>query len=170
MKICPMCSMHLSEESVTVCHFCGFEEKPLAELSRQQVYDLMASYEYEITEDGVRIKRVKNIRDIALRGSVALPSFVTEIDEEAFSCCKFLARIILPSGLRRIGSGAFSYCRDLFSIYIPASVTEMGIGVFTDCYDLHVVSCAASEKPTGWSDGWLDGSCATAEWSAADDN
>ena len=171
MRICPMCGMPRLEEGVTECKFCGFEDKPLSALSKKQVHDLMASYEYETTEyGGIRIIRVKNIRDIALRGFIALPSVVTEIESEAFSCCKFLAGVELPEGLRRIGSNAFSYCRDLGSILIPASVTDMGSGVFSDCYDLRAVRCAAPEKPEGWADTWLDGCSARVRWSCREED
>lgn len=162
--------MPQSEKGLKKCEFCDYEEKPVSELSKKKIYDLMASYEYEVLPDGgYRIRAVKNIRDIALRGSVSVPHFVTEIGEEAYSCCKFLARIELPKGLRSIGSYAFNYCRDLFDVFIPESVTHMGKGVFTDCYDLRVISIAASEKPEGWDDGWLDGCDAKVEWGSTDD-
>ncbi len=171
MKICAMCGMPQLEKGASSCQFCGYEEKPLAELSQKCIYDLMASYEYEKTEDGgLRIKTVKNIRDIALRGAIAVPHFVTEIEAEAYSCCKFLARIELPKALRSIGSGAFAYCRDLFDVFIPESVTHMGKGVFADCYDLGVVRCAAPEKPQGWDDGWLDGCSARVEWGSTNED
>ena len=170
MKICPMCGITQLKKGLTVCQFCGYEEKTLSELSQRQIHDLMASYEYEKMPDGgFRIKAVKNIRDIALRGAVCVPNFVTEIEAEAYSFCKFLARIELPKGLRSIGSGAFAYCRDLFDVLIPESVTHMGKGVFANCYDLKVVRCAASEKPEGWDEGWLDGCDALVEWSSADE-
>ena len=158
------------EKGLTVCQFCDYEEKPMRELSQQQIDDLMASYEYEKTEDGgCRIKKVKNIRDIGLRGSVSIPHFVTEIGAEAYSCCKFLARIELPKELRSIGGGAFAACRDLFDVFIPESVTHMGKGVFAECYDLSVIRCAVSEKPTGWDDAWLEGCNAQVEWASSDE-
>lgn len=168
---CPMCGMPQLEKGLTVCQFCGYEERPLAELSKKKIYDLMASYEYEKAEDGgLRIKAVKNVRDIALRGTVTVPHFVTEIDSEAYSCCKFLADIELPKALRVIGDGAFSYCRDLFDVFIPKNVTHMGKGVFANCYDLRVVRCEAPEKPSGWDEGWLDGCSARVKWSCKNDN
>ena len=171
MKICPMCGMPQFEKGLKSCQFCEYEEKPVGELSKKQINDLMASYEYDVTEyGGYRIKTVKNIRDIALRGSVCVPHFVTEIEEEAYSCCKFLARIYLPEELRSIGDGAFAHCRDLFDIFIPESVTHMGKGVFFNCYDLGVIRCAVSEKPEGWDEGWLDGCDARVEWSCTDED
>ena len=170
MKICAMCGMPQLEKGASSCQFCGYEEKPLSALSKTQICDLMASYEYEENEDGLRIKTVKNIRDIALRGSVAVPHIVTEIADGAYSCCKFLAVIELPQALRAIGGGAFSYCRDLFDAFIPESVTHMGKAVFEGCYDLRVIRCAAKEKPSGWDDGWLDGCSARVEWGSTNED
>ena len=133
MKICPMCGMPQLRAGLARCQFCNYEEKPMAALSKQELFDLMASYEYERLADGVRIVCVKNTRDIALRGAVAIPHFVTEIAEDAFSHCKFLAQIELPSALTSIGSGAFSLCRDLFDIFIPESVVHIGKGDQAEC-------------------------------------
>ena len=169
MKFCPMCGMPQDEVGVTVCRFCNYEEKPIGELSKKQFYDLLASYEYEMTEDGVRILSVKNIRDIALRGAVAVPHFVTEIASEAFAHCKFLARIDLPQGLRYIGDGAFMHCRDLFDVFIPESVSYVGKGAFAACYDLGVVCCAAPECPDTWDSDWLADCSAKVEWSSIDE-
>ena len=169
MKFCPMCGMTQLKTGSTKCQFCDYEEKPLDALSEREISDLMASYEYERIEDGVRIVAVKNIRDIALRGSVSIPHFVTEIDAEAFSCCKFLARIELPKGLRSIGDGAFAYCRDLFDVFIPESVSYIGKGAFADCYDLGVISVAASAQPEGWDSRWLSDCSARVEWSSTDE-
>ena len=169
MKVCPMCGMPQLKAGLEACPFCDYKEKPIEALSEKEIDTLMASYEYERIEDGVRIVAVKNIRDIALRGSVSIPHFVTEIDAEAFSCCKFLARIELPKGLRSIGDGAFAYCRDLFDVFIPESVSYIGKGAFADCYDLGVISVAASAQPAGWDSRWLSDCSARVEWSSTDE-
>ena len=169
MKFCPMCGMSQLKSGLTTCQFCDYEEKPIEKLSKHEIYDLMAPYEYERIEDGVRILAVKNGRDIALRGAVAIPHFVTEIAADAFSHCKFLARIDLPKGLRSIGDGAFTHCRDLFDVFIPASVNYIGKGAFSDCYDLGVICVAAPTQPDGWNCEWLSGCSARVEWSSTDD-
>lgn len=169
MKFCPMCGMPQLKSGSTACQFCDYEEKPVEELSKRKIYELMASYEYEWVEDGARIVAVKNTRDIALRGGVAIPHFVTEIAADAFSHCKFLARIELPKGLRSIGDGAFAQCRDLFDVFIPASVSYIGKGAFSECYDLGVIRSAAPEQPAGWDSRWLSGCSARVEWSSTDE-
>ena len=168
MKFCPMCGMPQLEDSASVCQFCDYREKPFEELSRQEIYDLMAPYEYEMLEDGARIVAVKNVRDIALRGAVAVPHFVREIAANAFSHCKFLARIELPRGLRYIGDGAFAHCRDLFDVFIPSNVSYIGKGAFEACYDLGVICAAAKAEPDSWDREWLSGCSARVEWSSTD--
>lgn len=169
MKFCPMCGMSQLEAGLTACQFCDYEEKPIEELSKSEIYDLMAAYEYERIEDGMRIVAVKNNRDIALRGSVAIPHFVTEIASEAFAHCKFLARIELPRGLRSIGAFAFAHCRDLFDVFIPAGVSYIGKGAFADCHDLSVICSAAPSQPDGWDSEWLSDCSARVEWSSSDE-
>ena len=169
MKFCPMCGMPQLKAGLTVCQFCNYEEKPVGNLSKREIYDLMAPYEYEWIGDGIRIKTVKNVRDIALRGAVAIPHFVTEIAAGAFSHCKFLARIELPRGLRSIGDGAFAYCRDLFDVFIPAGVSYIGKGAFSCCYDLVAIRSAAPTQPDTWDGEWLLGSSAKVEWSSNDE-
>jgi hypothetical protein len=104
--------MSQSKAGITVCEWCDYEERPFEKLSGEGISELLAAYEYERIKDGVRILAVKNIR---LRGKIAIPHFVTEIGAEAFSNCKFIARIDLPKGLHRIGEGAFAHCRDLLT-------------------------------------------------------
>ena len=168
MKFCPMCGMPQLEAGRKVCQFCDYEEKPIKELTKKEISDLMASYEYEWVEDGARIIAVKNVRDIALRGDVAIPHFVTEIGAGAFSHCKFIARIDLPKGLRSIGEGAFCHCRDLFDVFIPAEVSHIGKGAFSDCYDLSVICVAAAQQPESWDSQWLLGCSARVDWSSTD--
>ena len=170
MKFCPMCGMPQLKSGLQACEFCNYTERPLEELSEAEINDLMAPFVYKSVEGGVRIETVKNIRDISLRGAVAIPHFVTEIAEGAFSCCKFLARIELPKGLRSIGEGAFAHCRDLFDVFIPASVTHIGKGVFENCYDLSVICVERESMPEGWDSEWLAGCDAKVEWSSTDED
>lgn len=169
MKFCPMCGSSQIEANATVCWACDYEEKPFNELSSAEFDDLMAPYEYTRIAGGVRIDAVKSERNLALRGSVGVPDFVTEIAANAFAHCKFLARIALPQGLRSIGDGAFAQCRDLFDVFIPAGVTHMGKGVFADCYDLGVICAAAPAQPEGWDSAWLADSAAKVEWSSTEE-
>ena len=166
MKFCPMCGSTQSKVGTTICEWCDYAEKPLDELSGEELAELMAPYEYEKTEDGLRILAVKSIR---IRGKVAIPHFVTEIGAHTFANCKFITRLDLPKSLCRIGAGAFAHCRDLFDVFIPASVTFMGKGVFADCDDLGVIAAEAAAQPPAWDSRWLEGSYAKVEWGSTDE-
>ena len=165
MKYCPMCGTSRSDS--TVCWYCDFEEKPLEELSKEEIDELMAPYEYEWIQGGARIKSVKNAR--SMHGKIPVPHFVTEIAPNAFADCKFLTRILLPAGLTSIGDGAFAYCRDLFDVFIPESVGYIGKGAFSNCFELGVICAAAPEKPDGWDSEGLADCSARVEWSAKDE-
>ena len=171
MKICPMCNMiqfdFVEKKNPNVCMvpMCAFEDKPASELTEKQIYDLLGAYEYEKLEDGTyRIVGVENIRDIGLRGPVALSQIVSEIDEDAMSHLKFMTILELPQGLRSIGNEAFASCRDLFKVFIPKTVTSMGKGVFKNCYDLKKITCEAESMPEGWDPDWLEGCEAEPVW------
>ena len=146
MKFCPMCGSSQAQAGMTVCRWCDYEDKPIHQLSKQEIDDLMAPYEYEWIEDGARIIAVKSHRSISLRGAVGIPHFVTEIEADAFSYCKFLARIDLPRRLRSIGDGAFAQCRDLFDVFIPESVTHLG----EDAIDADYIRRVKFEDSSGW--------------------
>ena len=171
MKICPMCSMiqfdFVEKKNPNVCMvpMCGFEDKPVDQLTGKEINNLLGAYEYEKLEDGTyRIVGVENLRDIGLRGPVALSQIVSEIDEDAMSHLKFMTIIELPRGLRSIGNEAFASCRDLFKVFIPKTVTSMGKGVFKNCYDLKRIECEAEAMPEGWDPEWLEGCDAEPVW------
>ena len=163
MKFCPMCGTSQTKVGATVCQDCNYEEKPINELSKEEILELMLPFEYEFIEDGVRIKSVKSRR---LRGPVAIPHFVTEIAPEAFAHCIFITRIDLPVKLRSIGDFAFANCRDLFDVFIHKNADYIGQSAFADCYELGVICCAAKVQPDTWNDEWHSGCDAKVEWSS----
>ena len=169
MKFCPMCGMSQPKAGLTACQYCDYKEKPMEAFSKEEIEELMAPYDYERIEGGIRILAVKNNRNTALRGAVGLPHFVTEIGAEAFASCKFLTRVDLPRGLCSIGDRAFAHCRDLFDVFIPAEVSHIGKEAFADCYDLGVIQVAASEQPEGWNKEWLSGCDGNVEWSSTEE-
>lgn len=95
--------------------------------------------EVEIPEevDGVRIKKIGN-EVFAWSGltGIVIPEGVTEIGEEAFSCCMNLKSVTLPGSMEKIGDYAFYYCPALISINLPESMTSIGEGAFTLCFEL----------------------------------
>ena len=65
--------------------------------------------------------------------NVSIPSSVTWIREDTFSCCFNLTSVEIPSSVFRIDKGAFRGCLSLTSVDIPSSVTEIGYGAFFGC-------------------------------------
>ena len=164
VKVCPECNFSFNEK-VTACKYCGYEEKPLSELSEKRLSQIMEPYRYEKTEDGgVRINGVHDNRDIRLRFSVGVPNFVTEIGEDAFAHCKFIDELDLPDGLRAIGDRAFSYCKGLTHLHIPEGVTRVGKAIFEESLNMEGVYCAAYDKPEGWDGEWMGECTAWVQW------
>ncbi|MBP3228801.1 MAG: leucine-rich repeat domain-containing protein [Bacteroidaceae bacterium] len=68
--------------------------------------------------------------------SVIFPGTVTTIAEDAFYCCKALARADLPTSLKSIGNKAFYYCSSLERLDLPSSLTSIGSEAFYYCKSL----------------------------------
>jgi len=84
---------------------------------------------------------VTNINDYAFLAcsgltEITIPSGVISIQEAAFNGCSGLTGITIPSSVTSIGSMAFASCSSLTDITIPSSITSMGISVFSDCTGL----------------------------------
>lgn len=58
------------------------------------------------------------------------------IEDDTFSNCYNLEKVILGENVESIGSGAFSYCGSLKYIYIPKKVKKLYEGIFYNCYNL----------------------------------
>ena len=65
--------------------------------------------------------------------SIAIPSSVTSIGNDAFYDCDALTSITIPNSVTSIGSSAFSGCSSLTSITIPNSVMSIGSSAFSGC-------------------------------------
>ena len=64
---------------------------------------------------------------------------VTEVENEAFHCCRQLKEVVLNDGMQKIGVSAFQYCTSLSSITLQSTVTEIGGYAFRDCTNLREV-------------------------------
>ncbi|MBQ7646214.1 MAG: leucine-rich repeat domain-containing protein, partial [Clostridia bacterium] len=69
------------------------------------------------------------------RSSYTLPDSVTSIEDEAFTQCKMIKRVILPDGLQKVGDFAFK-ASSIESVVIPDGVTELGFAAFEACKSL----------------------------------
>ena len=63
---------------------------------------------------------------------VILPSSLLSIDNNSFSGCKFLEKVVIQNGLLSIGNEAFKGCF-LKEIDLPASLLEIGVNAFNGC-------------------------------------
>ena len=74
---------------------------------------------------------------------------VTEIGENAFSCCYSIESITIPDGVTNIGSDAFYSCNSLKDITIPDSVTNIGDYAFSCCSSLKSITIPNSVTEIG---------------------
>ena len=88
--------------------------------------------------------------------SITIPSSVTSIGSEAFSCCYSFTSITIPNSVKSIQYSTFRGCTGLTSITIPESVTSIGKGVFKECSELSNVYCLAETVPNTDSEAFED--------------
>ena len=67
---------------------------------------------------------------------LALPSYITKINQYAFRNCTGLTSITIPDSVTSIGDDAFEGCTGLTSVTIPDSVTSIGTWAFEGCNNL----------------------------------
>lgn len=68
--------------------------------------------------------------------SVALPTGLTAIPNQAFAECNELESAPIPQGVTSIGGDAFGNCHKLASITLPAGLTSIQSGAFFGCASL----------------------------------
>ncbi len=69
-------------------------------------------------------------------GDYVIPSTVTTIEHNAFSCCSELSSVSIPSSVSEISECTFLLCSGLTSVSIPSSVTTIGEYAFQSCTSL----------------------------------
>ena len=70
-----------------------------------------------------------------------LPSFLTEIGDNAFMGCDDINEVELPYGLKSIGDRAFASCSSLQKVHIPATVSSFGADAFQDSAEALLIEC-----------------------------
>ena len=92
-------------------------------------------------------------------------SKLISIGESVFENCSNLTEIKLPSTVLLIYEKAFAGCTAMNSIIIPKGVKKMGGGVFSGWGKNQTIYIEnLTEKPSDWSDNWLDGCNANIVW------
>ena len=108
-----------------------------------------ANQVYDSRNNCNAIIRKSDNKLIAGTSITKIPSSVTAIGDNAFSCRENLEKIKIPSSVTEIGYYAFSNCSSLTSIKIPSSVTEIGEGAFSDCSSLKNIEIPSSVTEIG---------------------
>ena len=85
---------------------------------------------------------------------LALPSYITKINQYAFYNCTGLTSITIPASVTSIGSYAFWGCKGLTSATIPNSVTSIGDSAFYGCTGLTTVNWNATACTSAGSSGY----------------
>ena len=96
---------------------------------------------------------------VSYRGTnieLVLPSYITKINQNAFSGCSSLTSITIPDSVTSIGDSAFSFCTGLTSITIGESVTSIGGGAFSGCKGLTSITIPNSVTSIG---NWAFSGC-----------
>lgn len=81
--------------------------------------------------------------------TLAIPSHVETVDDQAFGHCDNLKEVIIEDGVKQIGRNTFTSCDSLISVTIPASVTEIGDYAFHTCLSLKNVQILNSNISLG---------------------
>ena len=113
--------------------------------SKYECYIPKNLYEVVISYDAI------NINDFAFSGcrfltSIEIPYSIISIGIGAFAYCDYLTSIVIPNSVTSIGSSAFCGCSSLTSITIPNSVTSINMGTFSECYNLTSVIFESRSK------------------------
>ena len=84
----------------------------------------------------------KSLKEVIITGG-------ENIDERAFSGCRWLKNITIPDSVTNIGDWAFSGCSGLKSITIPDSVTSIGESALCGCSGLTSVTRGTGGRSSG---------------------
>ncbi|ELP85855.1 hypothetical protein EIN_282360 [Entamoeba invadens IP1] len=66
---------------------------------------------------------------------------ISVIEENAFSCCDFLTKVVFSQKLKNIKNEAFLSCYSLKEITLPKNIQTIGDSSFEKCYSLTKVFC-----------------------------
>ena len=71
---------------------------------------------------------------------IAVPQTITALENNVFSSCKQLQKVMLPPTLRTIGSSTFENCTALSEMVVPEAVTSIGNNAFSGCSALSSIT------------------------------
>lgn len=95
-------------------------------------FDNCSKLSYVQIPDSIKTIGSSAFRSTAIQ-SIALPSALSTIGNDAFLSCTKLQSIHLPNGVMSIGSSAFGGCRSLLSVTLNQGISSMGKSAFAWC-------------------------------------
>lgn len=112
-----------------------FEEENAIDLSKCQI-NTTQLFEYANYEQGVQI-----VKYLGADSIVSIPASVNEqkvlaIGINAFRNNDHIKKLTIPEGIKNIDDFAFSGCRYLETVSLPNSLTRLGYESFRECYSL----------------------------------
>lgn len=73
-----------------------------------------------------------------------IPEGITEIHDEVFYGCEYLANVSLPNSITSIGDTSFYGCSSITSIEMPSNLRSIGYMAFCECTSLTSLNLPAS--------------------------
>ena len=80
------------------------------------------------------------------KGTIYIPTDITEIGNEAFDGCAQLTKVIISERVITLGERVFSGCRNLKEVVLPKNLTQLNIGMFQNCTALTAITIPATVK------------------------
>ena len=92
----------------------------------------------QLVDKGLILVKVGVITDCAesITGDIAIPDYIAEIGEFAFSNCDKIESVYVSGSTERIGLSAFGRCTGLTSVTIDSGVTTISQSAFSQCSNI----------------------------------
>jgi hypothetical protein len=107
---------------------------------------VLTTHDYFLYRMGVTVP--KTVTHVHFHSSVKCVEYP---QQEVFSDCRSLVKVVLNNGLQNIGSWAFNNCASMCHIIIPSSVTSIGYKAFFNCVSLTTVLLTNGLRRIGYN-------------------
>ncbi|KAL7714155.1 hypothetical protein QTN25_008227 [Entamoeba marina] len=101
-----------------------------------------------LTKNDVGNPRNGLTRNFAKNQFIIQNNFITEFDNNVFSCERDLNSIIIPTSVTALNDNCFDHCESLTSLSIPSTVKRIGMNCFRGCEKLSQLSLPLNENNT----------------------
>ena len=100
-------------------------------------------------------KLIKLLDNEKIKGTVYIPSTVTEIGNEVFNGRENLRKVIIGDSVTTLGESVFAACNHLETVVLSKNLTQLNIGMFEECSALTVITIPS--KVTSIAERVFDG-------------